>query len=235
MNIPTIQGLIDRRILVNFIADPFVAAKYVPSPFRIKLYQGAAIVGVCLIRLKHIRPKGFPKFLGVSSENAAYRFAVEWDENGETKEGVYIPKRDTSLYLNSLVGGRLFPGKHYFSKFNVKEFDERYHLDYISSDKTKICLDAIETDAFDSNSIFKTLENVSSFFEKGAVGYSPNKNRFEGLQLKTYKWEIKPLKVERIESNFFEDEKKFPKGSIKFDNALLMKQIEHEWKGVGYK
>ena len=32
-------------------------------------------------------------------------------------------------------------------------------------------------------------------------------------------------------SNFFEDELLFPKGSIRFDCALLMRGIEHEWHG----
>jgi len=32
--------------------------------------------------------------------------------------------------------------------------------------------------------------------------------------------------------SFFENEKIFPKGSVKFDNALLMKSIEHEWKSL---
>ena len=31
------------------------------------------MAGVCLIRLKHIRPRGFPGFLGLRSENAALK------------------------------------------------------------------------------------------------------------------------------------------------------------------
>ena len=31
---------------------------------------------------------------------------------------------------------------------------------------------------------------------------------------------------------FFEDENLFPKGSVTFDNALLMTHIEHEWHSV---
>jgi uncharacterized protein YqjF (DUF2071 family) len=110
MRIPTIHGIIDRRVLVNYTVDPDIIQKIIPKPFRPKIYKGKAIVGICLIRLKRIRPKGLPNFIGISSENGAHRIAVEWTENGETKEGVYIPRRDTSSYLNSLAGGRIFPG-----------------------------------------------------------------------------------------------------------------------------
>ena len=230
MKIPTIHGYIDRRILINFTADPKVVEKIIPFPFRPKLYKEKAIVGICLIRLKHIKPKGLPDFVGVNSENGAHRIAVEWDENGETKSGVYIPRRDTSLKLNALVGGRIFPGKHYQAKFNVNENDGNYHIDFKSSDETETLIDASETNVFNVNSIFETLNHVSDFFEKGDLGYSPNNDKFEGLRLKAYQWEVRPLDVKNVKSTFFENEEFFPKGSVTFDNALLMTNIEHEWK-----
>lgn len=230
MKLPAIHGYIDRRILINYTADPKAVEKIIPIPFRPKLYKDKAIVGICLIRLKHIKPKGLPDFIGVNSENGAHRIAVEWDENGEIKSGVYIPRRDTSLKLNALVGGRIFPGKHYYAKFNVEENNGKYHVDFKSSDDTEITIGATETNTFSDTSIFQTLTNASDFFEKGDLGYSPNKDTFEGLRLKAYKWEVRPLEVSNVRSSFFENEEIFPKGSVTFDNALLMANIEHEWK-----
>lgn len=162
-----------------------------------------------MIRLKDIKPKGFPDFIGVNSENGAHRIAVEWEENGETKSGVYIPRRDPSLKLNAFVGGRLFPGKHYLAKFNVQEENGNYHIDFKSSDETET--------------------------SNGDLGYSPNKDKFDGLRLKAYNWEVKPLEVSNVKSSFFENEEIFPKGSVTFDNALLMTNIEHEWKSEDKK
>ena len=232
MRLPTIHGFIDRRILVNFTADPAVVSKIIPKPFRPKVYNDKAIVGICLIRLKNIKLKGLPDLVGISSENGAHRIAVEWEENGETKEGVYIPRRDTSLRLNTILGGRIFPGRHFLAKFNVKEDKGNYHIDFTSSDNTSISIDAKESSQFNPNSIFKTLENVSDFFEKGAVGYSPNGDKYEGLKLQAYKWEVRPLEVQNVHSSFYENENIFPKGSVQFDNALLMTRIEHEWKSM---
>jgi uncharacterized protein YqjF (DUF2071 family) len=235
MKIPTINGLIDRRILINFTADPKVVAPLIPAPFRPQIYKGKAIVGICLIRLKNIRLKGMPDFLGVGSENGAHRIAIEWDEEGEVKQGVFIPRRDTSLMLNVLVGGRLFPGKHYLAKFNIQETGDNYHIDFKSSDDTEIAIDAKETPTFNANSIFETLENVSNFFEKGSIGYSPNGDKFDGLKLQTNKWQVRPLEVSAVKSSFYDNETVFPKGSIHFDNALIMTKIEHEWRSVADK
>ena len=232
MKIPTIHGIIERRILVNYIVDPSVVEKILPKPFKPKLFDGKAIVGICLIRLKNIKPKGFPDFVGVNSENGAHRIAVEWEENGKIKEGVFIPRRDTNLKLNAIVGGRVFPGKHYFAKFNVVEQNNNYHIDFISSDNTTIVIDAELSEKFEETSIFKTIDNVSLFFENGSIGYSPSGDNFDGLKLETYEWKVRPLKVFNVKSSFFEDNNIFPEGSIKFDNAILMENIEHEWKSL---
>jgi hypothetical protein len=63
--------------------------------------------GKARTRLKQIRPAFVPVAAGIGSENAAHRFAVEWERDGQRREGVFILRRDTSSRLNTLVGGRL--------------------------------------------------------------------------------------------------------------------------------
>ena len=232
MKIPKIKGIIDRRILINYQVDKEVLDNYLPEPFKPKLVNGKGIAGICLIRLKQIRPKGFPKQIGISSENGAHRIAVEWTENGQLKEGVFIPRRDTSSKLNSLAGGTIFPGVHHFAKFTVEESNGNYNVAFVSEDKTSLSIIAKETDVWNEQSVFDNLECVSQFFEAGSVGYSPHKTEFDGLELKAYNWKVSMLKVTKVNSSFFEDLTIFPKGSVVFDNALLMKDIEHEWIGL---
>ena len=232
MKIPIIKGIIDRRILINYQVDKEVLANYLPEPFKPKLVNGKGIAGICLIRLKEIRPKGLPKQIGISSENGAHRIAVEWTENGKLKEGVFIPRRDTSSILNSLAGGTIFPGVHNLAKFTVNESDGNYEISFVSQDKTSLSIKAKEAKEWHNESVFDDLECVSDFFERGSIGYSPDKYDFDGLELKAYSWKVSLLDVEKVESSFFEDKSIFPEGSIKFDNALLMKNIEHEWIGL---
>jgi hypothetical protein len=229
MKIPKITGIIDRRILVNFTVDADIAKKMVPPPFSPKLVNGKAIAGICLIRLKQVRPKGMPAFFGTGSENGAHRIAVEWYEGGELKEGVYIPRRDTSSLFNTVAGGRVFPGRHYQAKFDVEENNGQYHVAFSSSDGTVISVDAKVSDQLNPGSIFGSLDVASDFFKAGSTGYSPNGNKYEGLILHTDNWKVQALEVSAVKSSFFEDESIFPKGSVKFDNALLMTNVQHDW------
>src|SRR5208282_3927958 len=94
MRIPVIRGVIDRRILVNYHVDPNMLALLLPVPFRPKIIHGTGMVGICLIRLKGVRPTFLPSWLSISSENAAHRTAVQWNEDGAIREGVYVRRRD---------------------------------------------------------------------------------------------------------------------------------------------
>src|SRR5690349_614303 len=134
MKIPLVRGIIERRILVNYRVDPRVMAAILPPPFRPKLVQGWSIGGICLIRLGQIRPAGLPPVLGLSSENAAHRVAVEWDDAGQSREGVFVPRRDTDSCLTAMLGGRVFSGFHHHARFNVEESDERIAVSLRSDD-----------------------------------------------------------------------------------------------------
>ena len=234
MKIPVIRGVIDRRILVNYRVDPRVLTPLVPAPFRPKIVRGEGLVGICLIRLKHVRPAFLPAWCGISSENAAHRTAVEWDDNGTTREGVYVRRRDTNSWLNSLAGGRIFPGIHNHATFTVNETTEHFEVALRSDDgETSMSVKGHLTDKLPAASMFESLEEASVFYQAGSLGYSatPDASRFQGLELRCRNWSVQPLAVEEVRSSFFDDESLFPKGSIEFDCALLMRGIDHEWRG----
>ncbi len=233
MRLPAIQGVIDRRILVNYRVDVEVASRLLPPPFRPKLAGGYAIAGICLIRLKKIRPAFLPVAVGIGSENAAHRFAVEWDRDGLPEEGVYIPRRDSNSRLNALLGGRLVPGEHHHARFNVDESGDRFSVAFQSDDRqVAVKVVAQRIDDLPSGSVFSSLGEASRFFEGGALGYSATRDpaRYDGLELRCEAWSVQPLAVQQVESSYFEDVMKFPAGSATFDCALLMRGVEHQWR-----
>src|SRR5882724_4441902 len=233
MRIPVIKGMIKRRLLVNFRAEPAVVQRILPQPFRPKLHEGKALVGICLIRLEQMRPAGLPGALGLSSENAAHRVAVEWtDAAGIQREGVFIPRRDTGSFLNRVAGGRVFPGEHHPARFSVVDSGSRIDFSMQSrDDSVAVRVVGDETDSLPASSCFSSLVEASAFFEGGSLGYSVTRDggRLDGLLLRTLDWRIRALAVTDVSSSYFADAKQFPAGSIEFDHALVMRDIIHEW------
>jgi hypothetical protein len=233
MRLPIIQGVIRRRILVNFRVDPQAALRQMPARFRPKLQAGQAVAGICLIRLERMRPKMLPEIVGLRSENAAHRVAVMWeDEEGERREGVFIPRRDTDSQVVRLMGGRAFPGEHHRASFSVSETETGISFKMKSEDAlVAVELTGRVAEQLPRSSIFPSLQAASSFFESGSLGYSVTSDpgRLDGVTLKTEGWRVEPLDVADIYSSYFADESRFPPGSVEFDHALIMRNVAHEW------
>lgn len=233
MRIPVITGIIKRRLLINFRAEPAVVQRMLPHPFRPKLHRGYSIVGICLIRLEGIRPAGFPAVMGLSSENAAHRIAVEWtDSAGVEREGVFIPRRDTGSLLSRLAGGRVFPGEHHAAQFSIVDTGGRIQLAMQSRDgAVSVAVAGDESDSLPASSRFSSLAEASAFFEGGSLGYSVTQDsgRLDGLLLRTLDWRIRALAVSEVRSSYFEDRHRFPCDSVTFDHALIMRDIPHQW------
>ena len=173
-----------------------------------------------------------PEIVGINSENAAHRVAVLWEEQGQLREGVYISRRDTNSQLNHLLGGRVFPGEHHAADFEVVDANDEINFKMKSHDAAVVVEVAGRVAAsLPQTSVFSSIAETSSFFEKGSLGYSVTREpeRLDGLELRTSQWRVEPLEVSHIYSSYFADAERFPKGTVEFDHALIMRNVEHEW------
>ncbi|MUK90756.1 hypothetical protein GMD78_20580 [Ornithinibacillus sp. L9] len=236
MPIKTIKGLIKRRLLVNYQVDPDVIQNVIPPPFKPKIIKGNSIIGVCLIRLEDIRPSLLASLsVGISSENAAHRIAVEWVEEGIKKEGVYIFRRDTNSKLNTLVGGRLFPGVHKFADFEVSDCNGMVEFSMVSRDKeAEVHISGNECEALPEISVFSSIDEISAFFKGGEDGYSPNpkQNCVQGLCLQTDNWNMKPFMVDNLKTTYMQNKLNIPKEELQFDSVVIMRDVDHTWKKI---
>lgn len=230
-----IEGVIDRRILVNYRIDPHYLEKILPPPFKPRLIKGYGMGGICLIRFKKMRPIWLPSIIGTSSENGTHRFCVEWKENGKWHSGIYVKKRFTNSRLHEFMGDKIFPGALNFSHFKASEKNGHYSVSFKSKDGEYTYVEAHEVHHFPKDSLFKTIEEASEDFRKDQIGYSPDrqKNQFKGVKLNTNCWAVSPLSLKTVKSSLFSDQNLFPKGSIEVDHVLLMKNIAHSWENIG--
>jgi hypothetical protein len=226
-----LRGTIRRRILVNFRIAPGVAQRLLPSGFEPKLAGGCAIAGVCLIRLERERPAWLPVRVGFSSENAAHRIAVRQRGPGTERESVYIARRDSASRLAQWAGGRAFPGEQGPATFTVDDDGDSIVLAMRAGDGLQVELRAREGDALPRTSVFASLDDASRFFRAAPLGYSATRegSRLDAVYLDAQDWRMSPLDVELARSTFFEDRSRFPDGSVEFDSALVMRNVEHEW------
>ncbi|RMG64303.1 MAG: hypothetical protein D6722_17035 [Bacteroidetes bacterium] len=234
MRIHSLSGRIEHRISVNYKVDPRLLHRFLPAPFRPRTIDGSGIAGFCLIRQRHQRIKGLPRQLGLSSDLVIYRIAVEWEAGGRTHSGLYVPRRYSSSRIHALAGGgQIYPGSYRLARVRFRDKGDTFNLHMHSRERSKqrVVLRAQLSRTFPFESVMGDLETALRFARAGQVGYSPRHGRtlFEGLALQQQGWPAEPLRVTYVQSTFFEDPKRFPPGSIFFDHALLVREVQHEW------
>ncbi|MEJ5914922.1 DUF2071 domain-containing protein [Pseudokineococcus sp. 1T1Z-3] len=224
---------VERRLLLSWRADPDVVAPLLPAPFRPQLVDGAAVVGVCLIRLGSVRPRGLPAAVGLRAENAAHRMAVTWDEDGEERSGVWIPQRHTGSRLVALAGGRLFPGTHGRARFDVEESEDRVRVAMDAFDGTSLAADVEVVPELHGSALFADLAAASAFFEAGSTGWSATGGTsHDGMHLGTDAWNVDACRPLDVRSSLYDDPAVFPPGSAVLDDALLMRRVPVTWTAL---
>jgi hypothetical protein len=230
--LPRAQGIIARRVLVNYWAEPRVVRPLVPAPFELDLRGGLAVVGICLIRLEELRLAGLPAAAGIAAEIMAHRIAVRFPAPGGMRPGVFIFRRDADSSLISAAGGRIFPGVHQLARFTVAEDENSIRIAVASPDGSADASVSVRPAVeWKATRLFASLCDVSRFFEAADCGFScaVNGETLEGVRLSARDWAMLPLVPRQINSAFWDNTRFFPAGSIGLDSAVLMRNIAHEW------
>ncbi len=83
-----------------------------------------------------------------------------------------------------------------------------------------------------AGSVFPAVEDASSFFRTAPQGYAvtPDAGVFDGVELETCGWDIKPMTLDGVHSSFFEDVSRFPIGTAELDSAFLMERVDTTWR-----
>jgi hypothetical protein len=168
----------------------------------------------------------------MSSENVAHRIAVIRREAGDERESVYIPRRDSASRLQHWLGGRAFPGELGSARFAVEDDGDLISISMRAADGLLVEFRGRGIATMPDGSVFTSLQDASRFFRAGSLSYSATRRntRLDAVDLEAADWQVSALDVELARSTFFEDRSRFPLGSVELDSALIMRNIEHEWR-----
>lgn len=218
-----VKAHLRRRLLVSYRLDPDVARTLVPAPLRPQLVDGRALGGFCVLGLDGIRPRWLSPRVGLRSENVAHRIAVEWDEGGAVRTGVFILERHSSAWHPVLLGGRLFPGVHRRARFTAEEGGDRYAM---SMDMRGEHVDAdVEVGGAWASSFFGSVEEASAFYRSGRIGWSLGHDgrTLEAVALAAEEWMVEGAQARSVHSSFFDA---LPPGSADLDHVVVMRDLD---------
>ena len=230
---PTMRGTVDRRVLITFTIDPEVARSVLPAPLRPDLSMGPAFGGICLIRVRGLRPAVVPARCAprLDFEYIVHRIAVEWDTSDGVSTGVYVLRRDTDCGLLT-AAGRLVPGTPRRAEVGIAEDGRRVDIAAQSRDgRMSVAFVGEEAGELPATSVFTGPDSASAFFRCDRVALADDRRHgaFAGIRMESELWHGTPMRCEYAQSSLFEDRAVFPAGSVVLDHALVVRDLPARW------
>ena len=230
MRAPALRGRIDRRISVFYRLDPMAARSLLPAPLRPRLVRGWALGGVCILRLARMRPRMLPIPLGLASELAWHRIAVEWEEEGRPMHGHYLLRSETDSRLAPFPGARLVPSPDDCTRIEVRSSDAALTARVESGDGTTDLDLAASLGSWRSDALFKSANAARASIASGHVVWDGDEQgELEGVELRSTGGTAQGLEVVRLASTWFDDRARFPLGAATLDCAIVVRDADHEW------
>lgn len=227
--ITAVEGRIERRLLVNLRVDPDAIAAVLPAPLRPLTIDGWAMAGMCLIRFTDLRPARVPRALGLTTENLAHRFAVEWDHDGALRAGVWIPERHTSSRLTAALGGRAFPAVHALADFHVHDTGDSISIDVLRNHAVVASVRCTTATRPPDGSVFTSTATATQFFRDGSAGIAPaRRGASHVVDLATGDWDLQPLRLVDARSSVL-DALLPPGSSCEWDSAFVVRDGACTW------
>jgi hypothetical protein len=230
MRAPALRGRIDRRISVFYRLDPMAARELLPAPLRPRLVRGWALGGVCILRLARMRPRMLPIPLGLASELAWHRIAVEWEEDGRPMHGHYLLRSETDSRLAPFPGARLVPSPDDCTRIEVRSSDAALTARVESGDGTTDLDLAASLGGWRSDALFKSANAARASIASGHVVWDGDEQgELEGVELRSTGGTAQGLEVVRLASTWFDDRARFSLGTATLDCAIVVRDADHEW------
>jgi hypothetical protein len=218
-----VVGRIERRILLDHHVDPDLASDLVPAGLTLRLLDGRAVVGVCLIRLVELRPAGAPTAVGRTVEAAAHRVSVV-GPGGEP--GVFVPRRDTTSWAAVAVGGRLWPGVHGRARIDVASTTTALSVGVAAADGTGVAV-TVDRDGRRGTTL-PDADAAVAFHAVERTAWSPaRRGGLEGAVMECEPWSARPVGVTAASSTWLAAS--LPDGGADLLGALLMEDVAVRW------
>ena len=135
-----VEAHFENSLVLTFAAPKEQIQSLIPECLQLDTFDDKwAFIAVAMVQTKHLRPKGFPKFMGNDFFLIGYRIFVRYvTSEGKRLRGLYIIKSETNKKKMQFFG-------NIFTHYNYTTTDISQSLDQdiktISSEKSKFRLE----------------------------------------------------------------------------------------------
>jgi hypothetical protein len=188
-----------------------------------------AFLAVALVKTKHLRPKGFPRFMGNDFIQTGYRVFTRYTNNkGKSLRGLYILKSETNKKKMEFFGNMF---THYnYGTTDVKFEKKDSELSVLSNrSSVNIVVDLADGASLPQASPFPDWKTARRYAGPLPFTFTYNEKTSEVLIIEGVRqnWDPQPVKIVKAEIGFLENNR-FAEAIPA--NAFIIENIPYYWK-----
>jgi hypothetical protein len=225
-----VDAWFDYSCTLTFAVPREDIASRLPSCLVPNTYEDKwAFVAVAVVQTRHLRPAGFPRFLGSDFVLVGYRYFVRYrSAAGRNLRGLYILRSETDKKRMELLGNIFTRYRYVKTGVTVTGDNERQRIDAVDTG-LEIEVDLTRNDTLPEGSPFTSWEDARKF--SGPLPFTftceAEKKRVLIVEGVRSDWKPQPVRVLKHHIPFLAE---LGHGDAILANAFVVRNIPYHWK-----
>lgn len=226
-----VEAYFDSSLVLTFAVPKEQIQSFIPECLELDTFQDKwAFIAVAMVQTKHLRPKGFPKFMGNNFFLIGYRIFVRYTNNaGKRLRGLYIIKSETDKKKMEFLG-------NVFTHYNYSTTDISQNtsgnLKVVRSQKSNFELVLEQTEheiPIPEGSPFTDWKDARKFAGPLPHTFTYDKENKTVLIIEGVRqnWKPEPVKIKSCHFDFLNSLKL---QDVTLANAFEIRNIPYYWK-----
>ena len=226
-----VEAFFDRSLVLTFAVPKEQLQSFIPECLMLDTFQDKwAFIALAMVQTKHLRPKGFPQFMGNDFFLIGYRIFVRYVNQAQKRlRGLYIIKSETNKKKMELLG-------NLFTHYNYSTTDIQHHradnIETIQSQKSNFRIQIEHTNApidLPQNSPFSTWKEARRFAGPlpFTFTYTPSSQQVLIIEGVRQNWKPHPQKIIDYQISFLDN---LELQDVVLANVFAVESIPYYWK-----
>jgi uncharacterized protein YqjF (DUF2071 family) len=227
-----VEAFFESSLVLTFAVPKEQVRSLIPECLEPDTFNDTwAFVAIAMVQTKHLRPKGFPEFLGNDFFLIGYRVFVRYTTNaGKRLRGLYILKSETDKKKMQFFGNIFTHYNYTTTDITQSKENDKSTISSLKSDfKLVIEHQKEEEIALPAGSPFNDWKEARRFAGPLPFTFTYNKEEKSVLIIEGVRenWKPAPVKVDNYHFAFLDS---FGFNGAVLANAFIINNIPYYWK-----
>ena len=226
-----VEAFFTRSLVLTFAAPAETLSPLLPPCFELDTFNNQwGFAAMAMVKTRHLRPKGFPEWMGNDFFLVGYRLFVKYHTSyGKRLRGLYILQSQTDKKKMEWLGNIFTKYNYSTTDIQQKIYDNKYMLESKESGFNLEANIANEQFPLPASSPFSDWKEARRFAGPlpFTFSYVPEKKSVLIVQGVREDWEPRPVAVTNMQITFPE---MLQNKGLQLANAFVVENIPYSWK-----